>query len=165
MLQNIFNKAGVSSQLFSSTGSTTLKLSIKKDISLMMILANQYSLFITTLVNRFFGNSNINFKYMILPVGEQNWDDYMKTTKELASLGYSWLAPAVAQGFSQRDLLDIKKLENESLDLIKQLIPLQSSFTQSAAGSSENGAPKKENENKADQTIKNEKSLDNTMGE
>lgn len=165
MLQNIFNKAGVSSQLFSSTGSTTLKLSIKKDISLMMILANQYSLFITTLVNRFFGNSNINFKYMILPVGEQNWDDYMKTTKELASLGYSWLAPAVAQGFSQRDLLDIKKLENESLDLIKQLIPLQSSFTQSAADSSENGAPKKENENKADQTIKNEKSLDNTMGE
>ena len=102
---------------------------------------------------------------MILPVGEQNWDDYMKTTKELASLGYSWLAPAVAQGFSQRDLLDIKKLENESLDLIKQLIPLQSSFTQSAAGSSGNGAPKKENENKADQTIKNEKSLDNTMGE
>ena len=167
MLHNIFNKAGVSSQLFSSTGSTTLKLSIRKDIAFMMILANQYSLFITSLINRFYGNSNINFKYMILPVGEQNWDDYLKANKELASLGYSWLLPAIAQGFSQRDLLDIKKLENESLELIKQLIPLQSSFTQSQALNSQKdgGAPKKQNEDKADQTIKNEESLDNIMGE
>lgn len=161
MLQNVFNEAGVSSQLFSSTGSTTLKSSIKKDISMMMILGNQYSQFITNLVNKFFGNTNITFKYMILPVGEQNWDDFIKGSKELASLGYSWLVPAIAQGFSQKDLLDIKQLENTFLELAELLIPLQSAFQ---ATTKETGAPAKQQEDKAPQTIKNEESLDNSAG-
>lgn len=161
MLQNIFNEAGVSSQLFSSTGSTTLKSSVKKDIAMMMILGNKYALFITNLINKLFGNSNISFKYIILPVGEQNWDDYIKSSKDLAALGYSWLVPAVAQGFSQKDLLDIKNLENNFLKLVDLLLPLQSAY-QSAEG--QVGAPKKAQEDKAPQTIKNEESLDNTAG-
>ena len=161
MLQNVFNEAGLSSQLFSSTGSTTLKSSVRKDIAIMMILGNQYSLFITNLINKLFGNANISFKYIILPVGEQNWDDFIKSSKDLAALGYSWLVPAIAQGFSQRDLLDLKKMENEALKLIDLLIPLQSAFQTT---DKETGAPKKSQEDKAEQTIKNEESKDNTAG-
>lgn len=164
MFANIYGEAGISPQLFSSTGSTTLKSSIKKDISLMMRLVNKYSLFITNLVNRFYANANVKFKYEILPVGEQNFDDYIKTQKELASLGYSWLIPAIAQGFSQKDLTNIKELENTYLNLKDLLIPLSSSFTQSTVDKPEGGAPPKEQENKASQTIANEKSLDNTGG-
>ena len=164
MFTNIYGEAGISPQLFSSTGSTTLKSSIKKDISLMMRLANKYSLFVTNLINRLYANSNIKFKYEILPVGEQNLDDYVKTNKELASLGYSWLVPAIAQGFSQKDLINIKELENTYLNLQELLIPLSSSFTQSTKSDSEGGAPVKEQENKAAQTIANEESLDNTGG-
>lgn len=164
MFTNIYGEAGISPQLFSSTGSTTLKSSIKKDISLMMRLANKYSLFVTNLINRLHANSNIKFKYEILPVGEQNLDDYVKTNKELASLGYSWLVPAIAQGFSQKDLINIKELENTYLNLQELLIPLSSSFTQSTKSDSEGGAPVKEQENKAAQTIANEESLDNTGG-
>ena len=161
MLQNVFNEAGLSSQLFSSTGSTTLKSSVKKDISIMMLLVNQYSLFLTNLINRMYGNINISFKYIFLPVGEQNWDDYIKSAKDLAALGYSWLIPAVAQGISQRDLMDLKKLENKALKLIDLLIPLQSAFQ---AGQEGPGAPKKEQDEKAAKTIQNEESLDNTAG-
>ena len=98
---------------------------------------------------------------MILPVGEQNWDDYIKSSKELAALGYSWLVPAIAQGFSQKDLLDVKNLENTFLKLVEKLMPLQSAY-QTAQG--DVGAPKKAQEDKAPQTIKNEESLDNTAG-
>lgn len=161
MLQNVFNKSGVSPQLFASTGSTTLKMSIRKDIAFMMTMANKYATFLTGILNKLFGNSNISFKYEILPVGEQNWDDYIKSAKELASLGYSWLVPSIAQGISQRDLSDIKQLENDVLKLPENLIPLQSAYNAIAG---EVGAPKKQEEEKAEQTIKNEKSLDNTAG-
>ena len=161
MLQNVFNKSGVSPQLFASTGSTTLKMSIRKDIAFMMTMANKYATFLTGILNKLFGNSNISFKYEILPVGEQNWDDYIKSAKELASLGYSWLVPSIAQGISQRDLSDIKQLENDVLKLPEALIPLQSAYNAIAG---EVGAPKKQEDEKAEQTIKNEKSLDNTAG-
>ena len=82
-------------------------------------------------------------------------------SKELASLGYSWLVPSIAQGISQRDLSDIKQLENDVLKLSEALIPLQSAYNAIAG---EVGAPKKQEDEKAEQTIKNEKSLDNTAG-
>ena len=160
----VFNEAGLSSQLFSSTGSTTLKSSVKKDISIMMLLVNQYSVFLTNLINRLFGNINISFKYIFLPVGEQNWDDYIKSAKDLAALGYSWLIPAIAQGISQRDLMDLKKLENKALKLADLLIPLQSAFQSTQGSQNGPGAPKKEQDEKAEKTIKNEESLDNTAG-
>ena len=69
--------------------------------------------------------------------------------------------PSIAQGISQRDLSDIKQLENDVLKLPETLIPLQSAYN---AITGEVGAPKKQEEEKAEQTIKNEKSLDNTAG-
>lgn len=163
MMQNIFNKTGTSSELFSSTGSATLEASIDNDTALMMILANKFSLFLTNLINRLYENSNINFKYTILPITYYNDDKYVDTSFKLASSGYSFLLPGLALGFSQRDLVNIKDLENDVLELAEKLIPLKSAHTQSGneVENPEGGAPKKEESEKAPKTIENEESLDN----
>lgn len=160
MLQNVYSRAGVSSQLFASTGSSTLESSVKVDISLMMYLANKFARFITNTVNSIFANGNVNFKYQILPVGVQNEQKYIDEAYKLAQSGYSWLVPAVAQGFTQKEILGLKDLENDVLKLRERFLPLASSYTQSGSIDDVGGRPAKEQEEKAEKTIEKEESLD-----
>ena len=160
--KNIYAQAGVSGQIFSSTGSSTLDASIKNDIALMMYLANKFSRFITNSINRIYGNTNITFKYQILPVSIHNMDKFIDQSFKLSSSGYSYLLPAVALGLSQRDIVSLKELENDVLKLGEKLVPLSSSYTQS--GDNAVGRPKLDDSEKAEKTIKNEESLDNQAG-
>lgn len=160
--KNIYAQAGVSGQIFSSTGSSTLDASIKNDIALMMYLANKFSRFITNSINRIYGNTNITFKYQILPVSIHNMDKFIDQSFKLSSSGYSYLLPVVALGLSQRDIVSLKELENDVLKLGEKLIPLSSSYTQS--GDNAAGRPKLDDSEKAEKTIKNEESLDNQAG-
>ena len=160
--KNIYAQAGVSGQIFSSTGSSTLDASIKNDIALMMYLANKFSRFITNSINRIYGNTNITFKYQILPVSIHNMDKFVDQSFKLSGSGYSYLLPAVALGLSQRDIVNLKELENDVLKLGEKLIPLSSSYTQSSDNPS--GRPKLDDSEKAEKTIKNEESLDNQAG-
>ena len=160
--KNIYAQAGVSGQIFSSTGSSTLDASIKNDIALMMYLANKFSRFITNSINRIYGNTNITFKYQILPVSIHNMDKFVDQSFKLSSSGYSYLLPVVALGLSQRDIVNLKELENDVLKLGEKLIPLSSSYTQSSDNST--GRPKLDDSEKAEKTIKNEESLDNQAG-
>lgn len=157
-LQNVYSRANVSGQLFAPTGSQALNTSITNDMALMMILANKYSRFITYIVNVIFANTNINFKYSILPVSWYNVSQYITDTMKLAQSGYSFILPAVAAGLSQKDLINIKDLENDVLKLSTKLIPLESSYTQS---SGQVGRPELPVEEKSPKTIQNEESLDN----
>jgi hypothetical protein len=68
MLNNLYAEAGVSKELFASTSNLTLEYSIKTLINLMMVLGEKYGNFITSIVNGIYGNSNITFKYKILPI-------------------------------------------------------------------------------------------------
>ena len=160
--KNIYAQAGVSGQIFSSTGSSTLDASIKNDIALMMYLANKFSRFITNSINRIYGNTNITFKYQILPVSIHNMDKFIDQSFKLSSSGYSYLLPVVALGLSQRDIVNLKELENGVLKLGEKLIPLSSSYTQSSDNPT--GRPKLDDSEKAEKTIKNEESLDNQAG-
>ena len=160
--KNIYAQAGVSGQIFSSTGSSTLDASIKNDIALMMYLANKFSRFITNSINRIYGNTNITFKYQILPVSIHNMDKFVDQSFKLSGSGYSYLLPVVALGLSQRDIVNLKELENDVLKLGEKLIPLSSSYTQS--GDNPTGRPKLDDSEKAEKTIKNEESLDNQAG-
>ena len=160
--KNIYAQAGVSGQIFSSTGSSTLDASIKNDIALMMYLANKFSRFITNSINRIYGNTNITFKYQILPVSIHNMDKFIDQSFKLSGSGYSYLLPVVALGLSQRDIVNLKELENDVLKLGEKLIPLSSSYTQS--GDNAVGRPKLDDSEKAEKTIKNEESLDNQAG-
>jgi hypothetical protein len=153
-----------------------------------MYLANKFSRFITNVLNDTFSNGNINFKYQIMPITYYNANTFADTTFKLVGSGYSALMPALAFGLTQRDLVNIKDLENDVLKLGDRLKPLSTSYTQSKSGSEEEedgdeekgsgaskdkpvdtdvdegGRPKKKEEDKADKTHKNEESLDRTGG-
>lgn len=157
-LQNVYSKTGASQQLFSPTGSQALPTSIKNDMALMMVLARKYARFISFIVNNLYANTSISFRYDILPVTWYNDSEYIADTLKLAQSGYSFLLPCIAAGLSQKDLVNLKHLENDALGLTELLIPLASSYTQS---SNEVGAPEKKLEEKAPKTLQNEESLDN----
>lgn len=129
----------------------------------MGILTNKYSRFFSQILNNLFGNSNIQFKFKILPVSLYNQSDYISDSLKLAQSGYSFLIPGIAMGLSQLELSNIKTLENDVLKLRDLLIPLESSYTQSASESA--GAPEKKVEDKSDKTIANENSINNQGGE
>lgn len=175
MEQNIYAQAGTTGQIFASTGSSSLETSLNNDLALMMYMANKFSRFVTNTLNDLFANGNVSFTYQIMPVSHYNTSDFIDMSFKLVGSGYSALMPALAFGLSQRDLINIKDLENDVLKLGDRLKPLQTSYTQSAAGGEggekpvetdidEGGRPKKKEEDKADQTKKNEESLERTGG-
>jgi hypothetical protein len=55
------------------------------------------------------------------------------TSFKLVGSGYSFLMPAIAMGLSQKDLGNIKDLENDVLLLGKKLIPPSTSYTQTSS--------------------------------
>lgn len=164
MLQNVYSEAGVSAQIFAPTGTQALSTSIKNDISVMMILANKYARFFTFIANNLFGNTNVTFKFMILPVSLYNQSDYITDIYKLAQGGYSFLHVAAAAGINQLDLINIKSLENDVLKLDEVLIPLSSSYTESGNGTGKVGRPELPLEQKSVKTIQNEEALDHQGG-
>ena len=166
MQQNIYSQAGVSGEIFAATGGNTTETSIKYDTAIMMYLANKFARFITNVINDNFANSNISFKYTILPITHQNEAKYIDSSYKLASSGYSLIIPALAQGLSQKDLVNIKDLENDVLQLTDKLIPPKTSFTDggnTGEGGEQGGRPTKSADDKKDQTIKNEESIEKSM--
>lgn len=164
MAQNIYLKGGVASQLFATTNAQSMKYSIANDLSFMMILAHQFSSFISKVTNNLFSNKNIEFKYSILPVSYYNDTEYISNAFKLAQSGYSLLVPALAMGMTQGDLLNLKELENDVLNLEEALVPLKSAYTQSGkeddSGEEKEdgrGRPKKPDEEKSESTVSSEK--------
>jgi hypothetical protein len=90
----------VSSEIFTSSGSSSLDASLRNDMAFMMILGNKFSAYITNLLNRKFSNSNVTFKYTILPITYHNYDKFADTSFKLVGSGYSFLMPALALGLS-----------------------------------------------------------------
>lgn len=165
MQQNIYSQAGVSKEIFAATGGNTTDTSLNFDTAVMMNLANKFARFVTNVVNSAFANSNINFKYTILPITHHNEAKFIDNSYKLATAGYSLIIPALAQGLTQRDLVNVKDLENDVLKLTDKLIPPQTAFTQDG-GDGGNGRPTKETGEKKDKTLENEKSIErsNTQG-
>lgn len=155
MKDNIYNTAGASSQIFSATGNMAMENSLKNDLAFTMTFADQLSAWITHIVNNKFGYNNLHFKYTILPVSHYNREDYVSQAMTMAAAGYSYIIPAVAFGYSQKDLVSLKDLENKLLKLDERLKPLQSSYTQSAKDNS-GGRPNLKQDEKTDKTIQNE---------
>ena len=160
MQKNIYSQAGISGEIFAATGGNTTETSLKYDTAVMMTLANKFAKFVTNVVNTNFANSNVNFKYTILPITHHNEAKYIDSSYKLATAGYSLVIPAIAQGLTQRDLVNVKDLENDVLKLTEKLLPPQLSFTQTVEGGEEGGRPTKEVDDKKDQTLENEKSIE-----
>ena len=163
MQQNIYSQAGISGEIFAATGGNTTETSLNYDTAVMMTLANKFSKFVTNIINNSFANSNINFKYTILPVTYHNATKYIDNSYKLATAGYSLVIPALAQGLTQRDLVNVKDLENDVLKLTDKLIPPKTAFTQSeGTEDTEGGRPTKTIDEKKDKTLDNEKSIESS---
>lgn len=157
MKENIYNTAGASSQAFSATGNIAMENSLKNDLAYLMPLIVEYSNWLTRAINNHAGSSKISFHYQFLPVTWYNESEYITTAVNMASYGYSLLIPAVAMGITQKDLVSLKRLENNLLKLDKELLPLQSSHTMSSDDRKDDvGRPQLEGDEKSDKTIANE---------
>jgi hypothetical protein len=114
-----------------------------------MYLANKFARFVTNVLNNNFANSNVSFKYSIFPITHQNESKYIDSSYKLATSGYSLIIPALAQGLNQKDLVNIKGLENDLLKLTDCLIPPKTSFNQDGS-EDDGGRPTKEADEKRD---------------
>lgn len=162
MKDNVYNTAGTSSQIFAATGNLSVATSLKNDLAFMMVLANKLATYVSRVMNKRFGGKDLNFTYRILPISWYNKGDMVSEYFKLATSGYSFTLPAIAQGISQRDLSSLKILENDILNLDERLVPLQTSYTQSGDTS---GRPTLQDDEKSEKTLQNEQSLDNSGGE
>lgn len=152
---NIYSQGGVSGEIFAASTSSTINISLQNDLSLMMYLGNKFSYAISNIINMVYGNGSVTFSYEILPISYFNQFDYSKEAFKLSQSGYSFFLPAIALGVDQRNLVDLKDVENELVNLADKLVPLQSAYTQSAS-SNESGRPTKAGEDKADVTVRTE---------
>ena len=152
-IKNIYNEAGISQEIFCGSTKTTTELSLRNDMALMAGIINNISYFITSLINQQFGDKNISFKYTILSITHFNEKEVIENSFKLAASGYSYILPSLIYNLTQRDTVNLKVLENDVLNLKDLLIPLQSSYTQSADSG---GAPTKTTDKKADTTITRE---------
>jgi hypothetical protein len=155
-LTNIYAEAGSSSQLFGTDSNLSLATSITNDMALMMVLARKMARLITSIINNKYGNANISFTYKILPVSFYNQKEYVEEALKLANSGYSFLLPALAMDLSQRELSNVKDLENDVLKLKEKLLPLSTSYTETGNV----GRPAKDAQDKSAKTVANEESLD-----
>lgn len=141
MQQLVYESAGISKELFSATTAAGLEYAANNNLSMMMVLGQQFAHFYTALLNYKFSNKKIKFELLILPLSYYNSDSYTSKAKELATLGYSFFTPILSTGLNQNNLADLKELENELLNLDEILKPLQTSYTQSGKNPIEETAP------------------------
>ena len=151
----IYAESGASSNIFAATGNLSLDQSLKNDLSLMMELADQFSNFFKFLINEHASLSNITYDFTILPISFYNTKEYIDETFKLASGGYSFILPALASGITQKQLLNLKTLENDILNLEKVFIPLSSSYTQGSGSAPAGGRPELDGKDKTEKTITN----------
>lgn len=155
---SIYSEAGVSKELFAADGNTALASSIKNDMSLMMMLAEKIANWVQFLLKSKYNNSKMSFRVVALPISNYNEQEVRKDTLSLAQSGYSFLIPLMTLELEQNDLVDLKNLEINALQLNKIMIPLASSFTTSSGNPTEENpedANKIPDDQKSDQTIKN----------
>lgn len=152
---NIYSQAGVSHLIFNSDTSMALEPSINNDISIMMTLEEKFARFVTNIINSQFANGSISFNYKILEVSKQNCSKILEDSIKLATLGYSQILPSVINGVDQYELMNLKNLENNLLGLKDNLVPLQTSYTQTGSKTSdgEPGAPNKDPLDKNPKTL------------
>lgn len=153
----VYNTAGTSQVLFNSTkgtGSVGLDRGIKVDESVITPLLHQYERWYNNKFNKYLVKSrNFNFIMQFLGVTIFNEKEQVTQYKELATLGYSKLAPVLATGMKQSTFINLLEYENTYLNLGEKLIPVSSTHTQTADASTSTST-KGESENGMESDVK-----------
>lgn len=153
--KSIYGEAGVSKELFDAEGNTALNKSITNDTTLMMLFMSSMAEWLKYQIMLRFSNENVSFSVAALPITYYNETEMRKDALSLAQSGYSFIIPMMTFDLEQRDLIDLKKLEINALQLNKIMIPLASSFTTSSGNPNQEDVNKIDDDQKSDKTIQN----------
>ena len=146
-----YEGAGLSYELFASSGASSLEKNIQNSTSFIEQLIEQYSIWLSMWCYSIFRFEKIVPIVTILPITIFNEKDKVEQYLKGAQYGYSWILPYVASGKKQSTLIDAIYLEQDILDLSSKMRPLSSSFTQS----DDAGRPKLSDDEKTEKTVAN----------
>lgn len=128
----VYNTTGTAQVLFNSgigTGSIGLDRGLRVDESLIEPLMGQYEKWYNNRFNTIVSSKNFYFFIQFLGVTIFNEAEKVQMYKDLATLGYSKLAVAVASGIKQPNFISMLAYENDYLKLGEKMKPLQSTHT------------------------------------
>ena len=137
--KSIYDNGGFNNALFTDSSDQSLKVSIARDKSLVWNLIEQLVNFYNLAANNLFKFGTYQLSFRVLPISPYDEKEKLEQYRANASLGVGVVDFIVASGIPQIDLESTLELE-EQLDLVKRLMPLQSSHTQSGSATDKKDA-------------------------
>lgn len=150
-INNYWTSAGTSGLLHGVANSTAgvTKLAIKNDENYIIGIMHQAERLINYHLKINY-SSNVKFKINFLPITIYNREDFVKMYKESVAFGLGKSHYMVSLGIPQGDLEGLSYLENDVLEIDKQLKPLINSHNASSEELS-GGRPEEDEENLSDE--------------
>lgn len=147
-IENLYDASGVTSSLFNgSTVSSSMKLAIENDASIIYRVYRQFERYMNRFIKlRKFNRSNYKFAFRIQDSTVYNRDTVADSYLKAAEHGLPFkMDYAVALGLTQNRIMGNLFSENVALELHTKLIPLPTSYTMSY---DETGRPTNESQGK-----------------
>lgn len=130
---SVYDDMGTTSEIFNASGgSTAITYSIKKDISIMFAWSKQYEMWINSVLRNRSKSDNNYCTIRFLPVSSIFQSDSVDMYLKAAQYGYPKTLVSSALGLEVSDLQLLSTYENKTVKLDELLLPLNSSYTQSA---------------------------------
>lgn len=133
----IFNNAGFNSGIFTSESVEALKMSLVRDKGMVWKYVQALLNFYTIALNNWFEFKSYQADIDILPISSYTYNDDIRIYKENATLGVGKLDYIIATGIKQQNISDQFALE--SYLKLDQIVPMQTSYTQTAEDRSGEG--------------------------
>ena len=146
----IFNNAGFNSGLFTGDSVTALEMSLIRDKGRVWKHVQSLLNFYTIAINNWFEFKEYQADIDILPISPYTYNDDIVKYKENATLGVGKLDYFIASGIKQKNIQD--QLHLESFLKLEQIVPMQTSYTQTAADREEEGVDNDKPEDKDNKT-------------
>ena len=151
ILDGFYADAGISYKLFNADTDKTAEFILQKDLAFCVKFGEKIAKFFERILLLLLNTKKVEFSVNILPVAQFNKEEEFKKSKELLAFGYSFLIPHILAGGKQSNLLSLKQLENDGLDLDSVLKPLMSSYTASGKNLPQEKEKVKEEEKSVEQ--------------
>lgn len=146
----IFNNAGFNSGLFTGESVTALEMSLIRDKGRVWKYVQALLNFYTIAINNWFEFKDYQADIDILPISPYTYNDDIKVYKDNATIGVGKLDYFVASGIKQKNIQD--QLNLEAFLGLDKVVPMQTSYTQTAEDRKEEGIDNDKPEDKDNKT-------------
>ena len=146
----IFNNAGFNSGLFTGDSVTALEMSLIRDKGRVWKHVQSLLNFYTIAINNWFEFKDYQADIDILPISPYTYNDDIVKYKENATLGVGKLDYFIASGIKQKNIQD--QLNLETFLKLDKIVPMQTSYTQTAEDRKEDQNGDENSDNKDNKT-------------